>query len=148
MKKVPKTYSALFDLSLKKRPGELWKDIPGYEGLYKVSNQGRVKALKMVTSGKQQKWHPERIMQLSIIIHERKDGSLRLDNPYVTLCKSQRKRKVFITRLIFHLFVQPFDIGNPMVRVYVKDDNPLNIHHSNLELRDAIWSINKATKQG
>ena len=24
---------------------EIWKDIPGYEGLYQVSNLGRVKAL-------------------------------------------------------------------------------------------------------
>ena len=25
---------------------EIWKDIPGYEGLYQVSNYGRVKSLK------------------------------------------------------------------------------------------------------
>ena len=27
---------------LKNLPGEIWKDVPGYEGLYKVSNMGRV----------------------------------------------------------------------------------------------------------
>ena len=24
---------------------EIWKDVPGYEGLYQVSNRGRVKSL-------------------------------------------------------------------------------------------------------
>ena len=28
------------------RDGEIWKDIPGYEGIYQVSNQGQVKSLK------------------------------------------------------------------------------------------------------
>lgn len=28
-------------------PGEIWKDIEGYEGLYQVSNKGRVKSLRL-----------------------------------------------------------------------------------------------------
>ena len=28
---------------------EIWKDIPGYEGLYQVSDQGRIKRLKITT---------------------------------------------------------------------------------------------------
>ena len=31
--------------SLENLPGEEWKDIKGYEGIYQVSNKGRVKAL-------------------------------------------------------------------------------------------------------
>ena len=27
---------------------EIWKDIPGYEGMYQVSNKGRVKSLTRV----------------------------------------------------------------------------------------------------
>ena len=27
---------------------EIWKDIPGYEGLYKVSNLGNVKSLERI----------------------------------------------------------------------------------------------------
>lgn len=33
------------NLSLEDLPGEVWKDIPGFEGLYQVSNMGRVKSL-------------------------------------------------------------------------------------------------------
>ena len=34
------------NLSLEDMEGEIWKDIEGYEGLYQVSNMGRVKSLK------------------------------------------------------------------------------------------------------
>ena len=30
---------------------EVWKDVPGYEGLYQVSNLGRVKSLPIRQSG-------------------------------------------------------------------------------------------------
>lgn len=33
------------NLSLESLPNEIWKDIPDYEGLYQVSNLGRVKSL-------------------------------------------------------------------------------------------------------
>ena len=33
------------NLSLEDMEGEVWKDVVGYEGLYKVSNLGRVKSL-------------------------------------------------------------------------------------------------------
>ena len=32
---------------------EIWKDIEGYEGLYQISNQGRIKALNFARSGKE-----------------------------------------------------------------------------------------------
>jgi len=33
------------NLSLEDMPGEVWKDVPGYEGLYQVSNLGRAKSI-------------------------------------------------------------------------------------------------------
>lgn len=41
---------------------EIWKDIEGYEGLYQVSNQGRVKRLKGAFNEK----YPEKILKASI----------------------------------------------------------------------------------
>lgn len=35
---------AIVSLSLRNLKGEIWKDIDGYEGLYSVSNKGRVKS--------------------------------------------------------------------------------------------------------
>lgn len=34
------------NLSLEDLPNEEWRDVVGYEGLYQVSNMGRVKSLK------------------------------------------------------------------------------------------------------
>ncbi len=34
--------------------GEIWKDIPGYEGKYQVSNMGRVKSLSRIIQGRNQ----------------------------------------------------------------------------------------------
>ena len=39
----------IVSLDLKDLDGEIWKDIPGYEGLYSVSNKGRVKSLSHLT---------------------------------------------------------------------------------------------------
>ena len=46
---------------------EIWKPIPGYEGLYEVSSYGRVKRLERVTVGKNnRKYHrKERILKAS-----------------------------------------------------------------------------------
>lgn len=38
------------NLSLEDLPGEEWRDVVGYEGLYQVSNLGRVKSLRMYDS--------------------------------------------------------------------------------------------------
>ena len=35
------------DMSL---PGEVWKDIKGYEGAYQVSNKGRIKSFPRATT--------------------------------------------------------------------------------------------------
>ncbi len=54
------------NLSLENLEGEIWKDIPDYEGKYQVSNMGRVKSLLRIVN----KWDglrtvPERILKQS-----------------------------------------------------------------------------------
>lgn len=46
---------------------EIWKDIPNYEGLYQVSNQGRVKSLAAIVVSPRQKSYlkKERILKLN-----------------------------------------------------------------------------------
>lgn len=58
-------------------PGEIWKDIPGYEGLYQVSNFGRVKSLNYGRTGvhrilKTQKY-PDRYIKVDL----RHNGTMR-----------------------------------------------------------------------
>ena len=72
---------------------EVWRDIEGYEGLYQVSDQGRVKSL-------------ERKDCLGRIVKERilkprtnRDGYLRLN-----LCAGGKSRVFFVHRLVCQAF--------------------------------------------
>ena len=65
---------------------EVWTTIIGYDGLYEVSNHGRVKSLKRFNpkSGKGGRWYSEKMLKL----REDKDG-------YLTVCLTKDgKRKL------------------------------------------------------
>jgi len=70
---------------------EIWKDVIGYEGHYRISNQGRVMSLKF---GKTR------------ILKECNDG-----NGYmiVLLSKNNRKKNFFISRLVAQHFLPDWD---------------------------------------
>ena len=55
------------NLSLEDMPGEVWKDIPGWEGYYQISNLGRAKSCKRTTIPKHGRVHyvEERIRRVS-----------------------------------------------------------------------------------
>lgn len=95
--------------------GEIWKDIEGYEGLYEVSNMGRVKSLNYRKTGK------EKIMK-------------GLDNGkgylFVVLCKDGKDKKYRINRLVAQAFLE-----NPdnLPEVNHKDKIRTNNNVDNLE---------------
>ena len=72
---------------------EIWKDILGYEGLYQVSNFGRVKSTKF---GK------ERILKLT----KDKDGYL-----IVNLYKNNKSKTLKVHRLVAEVFLpNPYNL--------------------------------------
>ena len=77
---------------------EIWKDINGYEGLYRISNLGRVKSLEKewISGNGIKKWHPD------IILNPGKGN-----NGYkvVLLYKNGRKTKT-IHRLVAEAFIK------------------------------------------
>ena len=97
---------------------EIWKDIEGYEGLYQVSNWGRVKSLARIDENN----HPvkERIMKPS-----KSFGYL-----YVSLSKHGKYKRIRIHRLVAIAF-----IPNPDNKEEVghKDETRTNNHVDNLE---------------
>ena len=96
---------------------EIWKDISGYVGYYKVSNFGRVKSVKRVTrSGRTVN---ERVLSAS-------------GNPYlqVALSKDGYICNVRVHRLVAHAFIPN---PNNLPCVNHKDENKLNNHADNLE---------------
>lgn len=46
MKSIDHNFDISKELDLEDLPNEIWKDIPDYEGLYQVSNLGRIKSLE------------------------------------------------------------------------------------------------------
>lgn len=88
---------------------EVWKDIQGYEGLYKVSSLGRVKN--------------KRGLIMSPKIHHR--GYIQIG-----LYKDKKSKNLYIHRLVAQAF-----IPNPDNLPYVnhKDENKLNDRADNLE---------------
>ena len=103
---------------------EVWKDIEGYEGLYQVSNMGRVRSLdRYVERRKQgrQFWKGKMLNP-----RKRKKGEEYL---YVDLTNNTTRKRYSVHRLVASAF-----LGNyPELEVNHKDENPANNRVENLE---------------
>ena len=104
---------------------EIWKDIPGYEGIYQVSNLGRVKSVeRVVISKKGQRFEvEEKILKL-------KWRSRNKDYAFVRLCRNSVCTSFSIHRLVAEAFV-PNPNNWPIINH--KDENPKNNEVDNLE---------------
>lgn len=109
--------------------GEIWKDVIGYEGLYQVSNLGRVKSLP--------KYHYKNCRILKQTIRKR-DGRLS-----VMLVKSGQKNK----RITIHRLVAIAFIDNPheLIEINHIDENPKNNVVENLEWCTRKYNMNYGT---
>ena len=103
---------------------ETWKAIAGYEGIYEVSDLGRVKSLKF---GK------ERILKPGGDTH----GYL-----HVILCRDGHTKKLFVHRLVAEAFIQN---PNNLATVNHKDEVKTNNTVSNLEWMSQKDNLNYGT---
>lgn len=103
---------------------EIWKDIPDYEGLYQVSNLGRIKSLYF---GKERILKPQ----------PNSMGYLR-----VGLSKNGNWIHFFVHRLVASVFLKN---DNNLPCVNHKDENPLNNHVDNLEFCNHTYNMNYGT---
>ena len=122
---------------------EEWRDIKGFEGLYQVSNTGKVKSLeRTVWNGRGYRTVPEKIMKT----HDNGKGYLQ-----VKLCKDGKGKKYKINRLVAQAFL---DNPNNLPEVNHKDKIRTNDNVDNLEwctkqynidysLSKAVIGINK-----
>lgn len=110
---------------------EEWKDIKGYEGLYKISNLGRVKSLPKHAG---RSYRKERILKNSID----KDGYIK-----VTLCKNNKTSFLSIHRLLAIAFIPN---PNNFPQINHKDENKQNNNLNNLEWCTCKYNINYGTR--
>lgn len=113
---------------------ETWKDIKGYEGLYQVSNTGKVKSLqRFVGRGKiGGRYYPEKL--ISLLINKK-----RYNYVYVHLHKQGKTKVCLVHRLVAEAF-----IPNPdnLPEINHKDENPSNNCVDNLEWCTSKYNAN------
>ena len=101
---------------------EIWKDIPGYEGLYKASNLGNVKSLWFQSNLQNKKYYREKILKPK----KSKNNCLRVD-----LWKNGEHKTWTIHRLIGITFLK--NDKYKKLTINHKDGNRLNNNVENLE---------------
>lgn len=119
---------------------EVWKDIKGYEGLYQVSNLGRVRSYYV---------YNKRLNNKAVISKTKckilKPVTLKLGYKRVILVKNKVKKRKFVHRLVAEAFIPNF---NKLPIVNHIDSNPSNNVVDNLEWCTAKGNMEHCMKYG
>ena len=105
---------------------EIWKDIEGYEGLYQVSNTGKVKSFR---------GNKEKILKATVMPHNYRR---------VQLSKDGKNRGFFVHRLVAKAFI-PNPDNLPIINH--KDEDPSNNNMENLEWCTYKYNSNYGTSK-
>lgn len=102
---------------------EIWKDVDGYEGLYQVSNFGRIKSLEFLKGAKNGSFQksPSKIL---------KQTTNQKGYNVVVLYKNKKGKMFQVHRLVALAFI-PNPENLPVINH--KDENPQNCSVDNLE---------------
>lgn len=117
---------------------EIWKDIEGFEGLYKISNLGRVKSLARVIASINGK---QRVSKDKIL----KSKGISSGYRAVILYKDRKEKTMYIHRLVAQAFLQN---DNDYTDVNHKDGNKENNILENLEWATRSYNIKHAYNTG
>lgn len=113
---------------------EIWKDIKDYEGLYQVSNFGRVKSLRRyVARGTNKYWVNEKILK----------PRYTKGHYYTSLHKNKKSKNYYIHRLVAEAFI-PNPDNLPCINH--KDENTANNNVNNLEWCTHKYNANYGTR--
>ena len=94
---------------------EIWKDVIGYEGMYQVSNCGRIKSLK------------RKFVLKDVIL---KNGINQNGYPVINLCDNGEQKLKTIHRIVLEAFTEPESHKNCINHI---DGNKINNNINNLE---------------
>lgn len=122
---------------------EEWKDIPEWEGLYSVSNLGRVKSHeRMINESRKEGWKPKSYVIKEIILKQSRDSIGRVR---VSLSKNSKVKYRFIHSLVLLAFVGKRPNGFECCHI---DGNPSNNNLTNLYYGTRSDNIADAKRHG
>lgn len=122
---------------------EIWKNIIGYEGLYQISNLGRVKSLRRLITNQYNSFYiKEKIL---------KPQKNRYGYLYINLYKNGIMKHITIHKLVAEAFISIPDelkkyIGTRHLQVNHKDEDKTNNIYTNLEWCSASYNTNYGTR--
>lgn len=140
-------YTSLKDTVTVNLPKERWKDIPGFEGQYQLSDYGRVRSLSrwVYSENKPDTYRQGRIIKLCFTPSSKKKKKTDTDvDIQMKLHKDCIRYQFSVARYVYFLFVAAFDLSNHTVIVRRKDNDKLNCYYQNLLLA----SISEVAKEG
>ena len=114
------------NLSIEDIPGEIWKDISGYEGLYQVSNYGRVKGLERQVRSSTSKTGYRTIK--AIILQQQTPNY----EHRVSLAKDNKHKAFYVYILVAQAFI-PNPFNKKFVKLIVPIENGGNTAADNLQ---------------
>lgn len=117
---------------------EIWKDVLGYEGIYEVSNLGRIRTHKNKTT--YTNLHKKRYWKQRIL----KEKSPKSRDVRVSLWKNGKSKDFLVHRLVAEAFI-PNDDNKPCINHI--DGNPKNNNVQNLEWNTYKENQNHAFEQ-
>jgi hypothetical protein len=136
MMTAPSLYSTNSFVYLQKESAmEIWKDIKGYEGLYQVSNEGRVKALSRVVKSRWGTPKPLKEKEIREVVDS-------LGYSRLSLSKDGKVK----THKIHRLVAEAFLVGEGHINHI--DGNKQNNQVSNLEFCTSKQNHNHAFESG
>lgn len=134
----------MLETQINTKDHEIWKDVKNYEGIYQVSNYGRIKVLRRMKK--------VGIKNNSYVLQKEKILKQFINNDnycYVTLYKDGRKKSKRVHRLVAEAFLNNKDKQKNVINHI--DKNPCNNRTDNLEyctqFYNARYSLAKKVKQ-
>lgn len=120
---------------------EIWKDIVGYEGLYQVSNLGRIKGLKRIFFCG---WGYKTKIEKDEVILKQSLNRGRKNYFSIGLIKDKKRKLFFVHRLVANAFIK-----NPLKKKEVNHLNEITTDNRaiNLEWCDRKENVNYGTGQ-
>ena len=122
---------------------EKWRDIPGYEGIYEASTEGRIRSKEGKTT--HSRLHGERRWKQRIIKPKLCSNKKGRTDARVDLWKNGANKTLLVSRLVAMTWVDGY---SPGLTVNHRDGNPLNNSAENLEWVTRSENIQKGFEDG